>query len=103
MGSGLDLDHKLCVLGRFCLTGPRGEIRVPERKARALLIYLACRQSQLQARDRVTNLLWGKRFDAQARQSLRQTLARLRPLVGSFLHSTRDALWLDDSLACDVT
>ncbi len=45
-------------------------------KVRALLAYLALVQPRAETRERLTNLLWGSRFDAQASQSFRQALAR---------------------------
>jgi DNA-binding SARP family transcriptional activator/tetratricopeptide (TPR) repeat protein len=48
------------------------------RKAQALLAYLAAMPGHRASRERLASLLWGERFDEQARQSLRQTLMALR-------------------------
>ncbi|MCW0235206.1 MAG: hypothetical protein OJJ21_16515 [Ferrovibrio sp.] len=48
------------------------------RKAQALLAYLAATPGHRASRERLASLLWGERFDEQARQSLRQTLMALR-------------------------
>src|SRR5499427_9602817 len=53
-------------------------VRVPARKVRALLAYLATRPGCAHPRDRLTALLWPDVGDSQARQSLRQALAALR-------------------------
>ena len=53
-------------------------MRIPARKARALLAYLAFHPGGAHPRDRLTALLWPDVTDAQARQSLRQALAALR-------------------------
>jgi DNA-binding SARP family transcriptional activator len=53
-------------------------VRIPARKTRALLAYLALQPGRAHPRDRLTALLWPDVPDAQARQSLRQALAALR-------------------------
>jgi DNA-binding SARP family transcriptional activator len=57
-------------------------VRLPTRKAEALLAYLACHPGERQPRDRLTALLWGDRGDKQARHSLSQTLLSLRQELG---------------------
>jgi TolB-like protein len=52
-------------------------------KVRALLAYLALAETGAETRERLTDLLWGSRFDAQASQSFRQALARMKKAVGS--------------------
>jgi DNA-binding SARP family transcriptional activator len=53
-------------------------VLISARKARALLAYLALHPGRAHPRDRLTALLWPDVTDAQARQSLRQSLAALR-------------------------
>lgn len=73
----------LALLGEPRLSGPDGaEITVPSRKSMALLAYLAANRGRSASRERIMGLLWGDRFDQQARQSLRQTLYSLRKLLG---------------------
>jgi DNA-binding SARP family transcriptional activator/TolB-like protein/Tfp pilus assembly protein PilF len=73
----------LALLGEPRLAGPDGaEITVPSRKSMALLAYLAANRGRSASRERIMGLLWGDRFDQQARQSLRQTLYSLRKLLG---------------------
>ena len=63
------------------MTRPRA---LPARKAQALLAYLAVRAGRAHARETLTGLFWGDVGERQARQSLRQTMVRLRrALAGS--------------------
>src|SRR5262245_51124845 len=58
-------------------------VRLPTRKAEALVAYLAVPPGLVHARDKLASLLWGERSEAQARASLRQTLTRVRRAVGA--------------------
>jgi len=72
---------RLCLLGGFSveLAGtPVRSLRISSRKGRALLAYLAMQPEQRASREQLADLLWGDRFDAQARHSLRQCLVSLR-------------------------
>lgn len=74
---------RLKLFGRFELTGADGaEIPVASRKGRALLAYLALSPEQRATRTVLATLLWGSRFDEQARASLRQCLSDLRKSIG---------------------
>lgn len=53
-------------------------LRLSNRKARALLAYLALGGDAGATRERLAGLLWGDVGERQARASLRQTLAELR-------------------------
>jgi DNA-binding SARP family transcriptional activator len=69
----------LALLGGFRATAGSGtRLSITSKKARALLAYLALRPGQRHSRDHVAGLLWGDVDEAQARQSLRQTLLSLR-------------------------
>ncbi|MDE5462204.1 BTAD domain-containing putative transcriptional regulator [Bradyrhizobium sp. CSS354] len=72
----------LSLLGRFELTGPDGVVDLPSKKLAGLLAYLACTAPRPQPREKLTALLWGSHFDAQAKQNLRQALFRLRKVLG---------------------
>ena len=61
---------------------PGGPLRLPTRKAEALLAYLAVPLGQPHPRDKLASLLWGDMPESQARASLRQTLFRLRRAIG---------------------
>lgn len=82
MGDPSSARFQLVLLGRFELSGPDGTISVTSKKMAALLAFLACTAPRSHARDRLMTLLWGSHFDAQARQNLRQTLTRLRRVLG---------------------
>jgi DNA-binding SARP family transcriptional activator len=75
-GGGLT---RFALLGPFRLQPAGGvETEALGRKAQALLAYLAATPGHRATRERLASLLWGERFDEQARQSLRQTLMALR-------------------------
>ncbi len=69
---------RLQLFGGFQLRRDARRLAVPARKAQALLAYLALSGGRLGRRDTLTALLWGSVPDRQARQSLRQTVSRLR-------------------------
>jgi len=94
----------LSLLGRFELTGPNGVVSLPNKKLAALLAYLACTAPQPQHREKLSTLLWGSHFDAQAKQNLRQALFKLRQALGqSALRSDGEFISLNAAVvACDV-
>src|SRR5215468_10078641 len=94
----------LLLLGRFELTGPGGVVDLPSKKLAALLTYLACTAPEPQSRERLSALLWGSHFDAQAKQNLRQALFRLRKVLGpDALQSDGEVVSLGaDAISCDV-
>ncbi len=51
------------------------------RKARALLVYLACHAGQDFSREHLQALLWGERLGERAARSLRQALVNLRRIL----------------------
>jgi DNA-binding SARP family transcriptional activator/TolB-like protein len=98
---------QLSLLGGFGVRrANRGDVRLPTRKAEALLAYLACHPGEKQPRDRLTALLWGDRGDKQARHSLSQTLLSLRQELGeanSLLLIERETVALRaEAVECDV-
>ena len=80
----------LSLFGRFELTTSDGAIPLPGRKLAGLLAYLACTTPRPQSREKLANLLWGSHFETQARQNLRQSLVRLRRILG------QEAIFSDD-------
>jgi len=58
--------------------GAGNELSVPGSKLQALLTYLALNSDGGASREKLVGLLWGGRFDKQARQSLRQAISKLR-------------------------
>ena len=78
------LELQLKLLGGFALRDRAGaELAVRSKKVRGLIAYLALNPDRRHEREMVSSLLWGDRFEAQARQSLRQALLALRKDVGS--------------------
>jgi DNA-binding SARP family transcriptional activator len=96
--------YRLALLGRFELSGTDGPIELPNKKLAALLGDLACSAPEPQSREKLATLLWGSHFDTQARQNLRQSLFRLRRVLGEdALISDGDEISLASGLIdCDV-
>lgn len=101
---------RLAILGHFRAIahsdGTR-EIRVGALKGRALLAYLALHPDRMIDRETLADLLWGDRFDTQARQSLRQCLKALRkdldPFVPGVLRIEPEAVGLRaDAMTVDA-
>ncbi len=65
----------------FQLSRDGEPVALKNKKAQALLVYLALTK-QPQTREHLATLLWGDRFDEQARKSLRQALFALRKAAG---------------------
>lgn len=79
--------YRLSLLGGFELRDGAGTLlRLPTRKAEALLAFLALSPGQEYARDTLAALLWGESSEQNARASLRQTLSLIGKALG------RDAL-----------
>jgi len=70
-------------MGGFAALLPSGQpVEVSCKKNRALLTYLAFHADKKLTREKLINLLWSDRGEAQARSSLRQALAALRRDLG---------------------
>jgi class 3 adenylate cyclase/DNA-binding SARP family transcriptional activator len=95
----------LSLLGGFELTGPDGVVDLPSKKLAGLLAYLACTAPRPQSREKLSALLWGSHFDAQAKQNLRQALSRLRKVLGQdALESDGEVVTLNAAaVLCDVS
>jgi class 3 adenylate cyclase/DNA-binding SARP family transcriptional activator/predicted ATPase len=95
----------LSLLGGFELTGPGGVVDLPSKKLAGLLAYLACTAPRPQSREKLSALLWGSHFDAQAKQNLRQALSRLRKVLGEdALESDGEVVSLNEAaVICDVS
>ena len=84
----------LKLLGGFELRdGAGAEIPVRAKKLRGLIGYLALNPDRRHGREMLASLLWGDRFEAQARQSLRQALLALRKHLAEW---APDAVQADD-------
>jgi DNA-binding SARP family transcriptional activator len=70
---------RLTLLGGFSFAATDGaKLALPTRKDKLLLAYLALSPGRPQSRERLAGLLWGDRGEAQARDSLKQSLAGIR-------------------------
>ena len=69
------------LLGRMDFVDSDGvDLGPMSRKTRALLAYLIVENDRWHGRERLASLLWGDRGDAQARNSLNQSLYELRKI-----------------------
>jgi DNA-binding SARP family transcriptional activator/Tfp pilus assembly protein PilF len=69
-------------LGGITLGSENAEVRLPTKKASALLVYLAMSPRGTRSREHLASMLWGRSAEEQARASLRQTLSSLRKTLG---------------------
>lgn len=87
---------RLRVLGRFEAHRSDGEpVELRNKKARAVLAYLAVQSGRPHARDRLAGMLWGETGDERARHNLRQSLSAIRRSCGPVIVSEGDSLELD--------
>lgn len=74
------------------------------KKALALIAYLAMQPDRPHSREQLATLLWGDRFEEQARQSLRQTLTSVRKAVGDSVVTDEGGVSLPaNTFVCDAT
>ena len=82
---------------RFC--DPDGsDIRISQKKARALLAMLATSRDHRRSRDWIKSRLWERSFEDQASSSLRQALYALRRTIGPWadvVQADYDHIWLE--------
>ena len=69
---------KLSLVGGVALHVGNQEIAIENRKANALIAYLALAPGMKESRERLAGLLWSETEDAKARASLRQSLHVVR-------------------------
>ncbi|WP_338550505.1 hypothetical protein [Roseovarius phycicola] len=101
MGSfkGTEQDRlTISLVGNFRLVDPEGnEIRLSEKKGRVLLAMLATARDQRRSREWLKSRLWGRSFDDQASNSLRQCLHSLRKMLGPWCDAVQadyEHVWL---------
>ena len=89
---------RLQVLGPFDARWSDGEsAELRNKKARALLAYLAVEHGRSHARERLAGMLWGETGDERARHNLRQSLSAIRRTCGPLIVSRGDLLELDQT------
>ena len=94
----------LTLFGTFGLRLADGRVAdLPGQKDRALLAILALNAGTPQSRERLAGLLWSDRGEAQARDSLKHALTRIRQCLGDALVADRQTAHLDPgALSTDV-
>ena len=92
---------RLLTLGSLQLNGESGPLLAGRRKILALLAYLVRRSPEPVGRAELAFLLWTDRSENHAKQSLRQALAELRPILGDALLADADSV-LVDAAACSL-
>ncbi len=98
---------KLQLLGGFALLGAGADAQpVSLRRGQALLAYLALKETHVESREVLLDLLWPDRFKEQAQASLRQVLFELRAASGdsaAIVDATRTSVALGSGIVeCDV-
>lgn len=99
---------KISLFGRFAVSQPDGSpLTCAGKKNQALLAYLAANCGVPQSRAALADLLWGDRFEDQARQSLRQAILRVRKDLGkdwgeALRSDGEDVALSSDHVAVDV-
>lgn len=85
----------LVTLGSLQLIGETGTLLAGRRKILALLAYLVRRSPEPVPRAELASLLWNDRHENYAKQSVRQALAELRPVLGDALIADADSVLVD--------
>jgi DNA-binding SARP family transcriptional activator/TolB-like protein/Tfp pilus assembly protein PilF len=98
---------KLQLLGGFALLGVGADAQpVSLRRGQALLAYLALKETRVESREVLLDMLWPDRFKEQAQASLRQVLFELRAAAGdsaAIVDATRTSVALGSGIVeCDV-
>ena len=94
---------QLVTLGTLQLLGDKGPLLAGRRKILALLACLLRRSPESVRRAELAALLWNDRNENYAKQSLRQALAELRPVIGEALIADTEAVLIDpDEIRLDA-
>ena len=75
--------HRIQLAARVCVLRDQREVTVSLKRSLAMIVILALSTTASVTRERVTALLWSDSDQATARNSLRQTLHRLRQELGA--------------------
>ena len=102
------IDARLEVIGGLRLFNSRGE-RVPisNKKARCILAYLALDGGGSVTRERIADLLWSESDPIKAKQSLRQSVSKVRKLllesgISSFMLDRDELSIVGDPIGIDI-
>ena len=98
-------DLRVNLIGQFYLSSSNNDVVLTARKDKALLAYLANTPGELYRRSQLASLLWPLSDDSRARESLKQTLLRVRrALPEGLLVTDRETACLDiDRKHVDLT
>lgn len=91
----------LVTLGSLQLNGDSGPLLAGRRKVLALLACLVRRSPDPVSRAELALLLWTDRSESHAKQSLRQALAELRPVLGDAMLADAESVLVDGD-ACTL-
>ncbi len=83
-------------------TGAPGADRLPPGKGLALVVYLHCSPGRTATREHLTDRFWNDCSPEAARQTLRQTIYRIRAALGAeAITSVGESVTLNLDLTCD--
>jgi TolB-like protein/DNA-binding SARP family transcriptional activator len=88
---------ELHVLGRQEIRVDGASITLANRKARALLAYLAAEHCHEVSREQLAAMFWGGTTDERARHNLRQAISKIRRICGPLLRSNGETLAIDST------
>jgi tetratricopeptide (TPR) repeat protein/nucleoside-triphosphatase THEP1 len=83
---------------RIYFAGNRGQVRLRNRRAQALIAYLSMHQGLAISRSELVDLLWSD-VSAKSRHSFSQLLYQINKARLHVIKSSSDAIWLDDGVA----
>ncbi len=95
------------LIGTFTLRFGHQMLKIPSRKARALIGFLALSDSGEESRDRIVGMFWSESDQVKARASLRQVTREIRKAFDAMnlsgFHSNKQTVALDpESIRVDV-
>jgi DNA-binding SARP family transcriptional activator/Tfp pilus assembly protein PilF len=82
-GTRRDTALLISVFGGVGLSISGKDVHMPNRRARALLAYLALSEARKESRERLAGLFWGDTQERNARSSLRQVLFEARDALSA--------------------
>ena len=93
---GVDKRLNFRLFGGFQACRATGEaVAFPNKKAQALIAYLAMNTAHPPSRESLSSLLWGNTGEARVRHNLRQSLSYIRQKLGPIVVTSDDCVSLD--------